>query len=72
MEPLDPPRDPPHSPSEGMPLVPARRRVSIVIGLVMLVGILAGLIWFSVTHTETEDDPGSLLGAWRAQPTDVV
>lgn len=40
----------------------ARRRLAVGFGVLMLVVILLGLVWFAVTHTETVEDPGSLIG----------
>lgn len=54
--------DPLDDPGEGMFISNARRRLAVGFGVLMLVVILLGLAWFAVTHTDTVEDPGSLLG----------
>lgn len=47
---------------EAIPTSPARRRVALTVGILLLVLILGVLIWFIVTNTETVDDHGTLFG----------
>lgn len=52
-EPLDT-----HDPIPGT----SRARVSLVIGLFLLIGILAALIWFGIQNSETSDGEIRMLG----------
>lgn len=53
-DPADIPPIEEHDPIPGSP----RSRVSLIIGLVLLVGLLAFFAWFMATHTETQESPG--------------
>lgn len=46
-------------PTVGPPEGP---RIHIVLGLLIVVVVLAALIWFSVTHTDTGDRTRSIFG----------
>lgn len=59
---MSPEDDPLDDPGEGMPASPTRRRLALAAGLLMLILILVSLLWFSLTNTETDEDPGRLLG----------
>lgn len=59
---MTPADDPLDDPGEGLPASPGRRRFAIAAGILMLILILVALAWFAVTNTETNEDPGRLLG----------
>ena len=59
---MTPANDPPKDPVEGLLASPARRRLAIVAGILMLILILGALAWFAVTNTETSDGRDRLIG----------
>ncbi len=58
-------------PGEGLPASLARRRLALGVGLAILVLILAALVWFSVTNTETAEERDRLFGRLEL-PAEVV
>lgn len=43
---------------EILPASPGRRRSAMVVGCLFALLLLAVLVWFVATHTETMDNPG--------------
>lgn len=50
-----------NEPDSGNPKGPGRRR-ALIIGFVLALLILVALAWFMVTHTDTGEQGGSLIG----------